>query len=148
MIRCLLALTEAVIWNMKNVSVKIAAFSTITLTPDELSIALEQRTVVKNGKSETRPKYLPFKDNIKETFKIFAKVHDVPFVFSGGPSFDAFCKTYDLRSRLMHPKTPFDPDVSDAAIEVANTGAGWFIKEWGDLMSVCSSAASKMTRET
>jgi hypothetical protein len=146
-IRCLLVLIEAVLWNMKNLSLKISEVSVIKLTDHEISIAIEKRTVMKGEKLETKKNFLPFKDNIKATFKMFAKVHDVPFAFNADKNFDALCDTYELRSRLMHPKRPFDPNVSDSDIEAAEKGTEWLAKEWGPLMAACGKAASEITQE-
>jgi len=133
-VRCLLAATEALLWNMRNVAPAVAAVSRVELTPHELEIINEKRVVLREGKTETRPYWLKFRDNIKATFEMFAKVHGVTLVWKDSADLDALCQTYELRNRLMHPKRPYDPEVSDSAIEAAQRGANWFVCEYERLM--------------
>jgi hypothetical protein len=140
LIRCLLAVTEALLWNMKNIVPKVAAVSSIQLTVDELATVNEVRVVMNAGKAENRKKFLPFRDNLKATFALFAKVHRASYSMDMGKDFDAMCNTYELRSRLMHPKKPFDPEVNDNAIRESQRGVAWLTKEFDALMSVCIAA--------
>jgi hypothetical protein len=129
-IRCLLAATEALLWNMKHIAPKVAFVSRVQLTPEEIKIA------------ET--KFLRFPDNVKAAFSLFGKVHGVTVEANFDQDFDALCKTYSLRNRLMHPKTPFDPNVSDSDIATAQQGVKWFLREYHELMQRCSRAVDKM----
>lgn len=90
-----------------------------------------------NGVSEIRPKFLKFRDNVKAVFKLYGKVHGVSFEVNCNQDFDALCETYELRSRLMHPKTPFDPDVSDKAVAASQRGVKWLNDEFARLLSEC-----------
>ncbi len=130
LIRCLLAATEALLWNMKHIAPKVAFVSRVQLTPEEIKIA------------ET--KFLRFPDNVKAAFLLFGKVHGVTVEANFEQDFDALCKTYSLRNRLMHPKTPFDPNVSDSDIATAQQGVKWFLREYHELMQRCSRAVDKM----
>lgn len=145
-IRCHLAVAEALLWNMKHIAAKIACISGLQLTQDELEVAHEERVVMVNGKPERRPKFLKFRDNLKASFSLFSKVHGVRAAERSGPGFDAFCETYELRSRLMHPKGPFDPNVSDDDIATAQRGGDWFGREYRQLMQRCEEAAPKIAR--
>jgi hypothetical protein len=136
-IRCLLAVIESVLWNMKHVTPKAAAISHVPLTNDELEVLNEERTVTANGKIERRRKFLPFRENVKVCFSLFGKVHGVTVVFTGCHGFEAFCATYEIRSRLMHPKKPFNPEVSDKDIATALQGMGWFMSEYQLLLQKC-----------
>jgi hypothetical protein len=129
-IRCLLAATEALLWNMKHIAPKVAYVSRVQLTPEEIKI------------SET--KFLRFPDNVKATFLLFGKVHGVTVKTNFDQQFDALCKTYSLRNRLMHPKTPFDPNVSDLDISTAQQGVKWFLREYRELMHQCSQSVDQM----
>jgi hypothetical protein len=106
----------------------LASISGVTLSVDELETANEERVKrTSDGKSELRPKFLKFRDNVKATFALFGKVHGAPITIKNEAGFDAFCATYDLRSRLMHPKRPFDPAVSDLEMATAQRGIEWFV---------------------
>ena len=74
---------------------------------------------------------------MKKTFSLFAKVHKMTTALNYNQDFEALCNTYNLRSRLMHPKKPFDPNVSDLEIAEARRGDKWFIREYCDLMERC-----------
>lgn len=145
-IRCLLAVTEAVLWNMKHIAPQIASVSGVQLTSAELEVAHEERTVTVNGKRESRPKFPRFRDNVKATFSIFGKVHGVTTALNFDQGFDALCETYELRSRLMHPKKPFDPDVSDTNIATAQLGLNWFQREYLQLMDKCGQEVAKIAK--
>jgi hypothetical protein len=129
-IRCLLAATEALLWNMKHIAPKVAYVSRVQLAPEEIKI--------------TERKFLRFPDNVKTTFLLFGKVHGVTVGPIYDQDFDALCKTYELRNRLMHPKTPFDPNVSDPDIATAQQGLKWFLREYHELMHRCSQAVDKI----
>lgn len=145
LIRCLLAVIEALLWNMKNIVPKVAGLSGVQLTADEFVIVNEVRVVMNAGKPENRKKFLPFRHNIKATFALFAKVHGAAYSMDIGKDFDALCNTYELRSRLMHPKKPFDPAVHNADIRESQRGVAWLTKEYNALMDVCIAAIAPMT---
>ena len=136
-IRCGLALVEATLWNMKHLSERAASLTGFQLTTDDLRTIKEEKTRVKDGTSFARHSFLPFPQNLKATFSIFAKVHGVSLSTQFDSGFDALCKTYELRSRLMHPKQPFDVSVSDNDIDIAQRGAYWLNRELAQLMKQC-----------
>ena len=146
LVRCLLALTEALLWNMKRVVPKVAAVSGNQLSADELSVATEKRVTTRNGKLVQKQLRLKFRDNVRATFSLFGKVHGVAYELKADKDFDAFCATYELRSRLMHPKEPFDPNVSNDDILVARRGVAWLMREWGELMTECTAAVPRIVK--
>jgi hypothetical protein len=135
-IRCLLALLEAALWNMKNTAPKIAVISEVMLSPKELEFA----------EDKIRP-FPKFRKNLGETFELFAKVHKVPFSVTPDKDFEALCATYELRNRLMHPKKPFDLDVSDKNIDEAMQGAMWFRKSFDKLMQLRDAETDKFIED-
>ncbi|MGA2657894.1 MAG: hypothetical protein ABSH34_10280 [Verrucomicrobiota bacterium] len=145
-IRCGLALVEATLWNMKHILPTVATFSGVQLTPDELEMINEEKTRIKDGQPVTRPNLLPFRDNVKATFSIFAKVHGISISVDYDSEFDALCHTYELRNRLMHPKRPFDPNVSDPDIDVAQRGAGRFNRSFQQIMKQCEQEVPKFSQ--
>src|SRR5947209_8279259 len=63
--RCLFALLEAVLWNMKKIVPQTAQVSGVQLSNDDLEAVNEERIVVTNGRSERKRRFLPLKDNMK-----------------------------------------------------------------------------------
>jgi len=146
-IRCFFAVVESLLWNMKHIVPKLATISGVTLSADDLETANEERVkTTANGKSERHPKFLRFRDNVKATFALFGKVHGVRITINYDSGFDAFCATYDLRSRLMHPKRPFDPGVSDPEIATSQIGVGWFIHSYQRVLKECGEAVPKIVK--
>jgi hypothetical protein len=131
-IRCLLALLEASLWNMKNTAPKIAVISEVKLSPKELEFAEDR----------IRP-FPKFRKNLTDTFELFAKVHMIQHSVNPDKNFEALCTTYELRNRLMHPKRPFDLDVSDQKIDDAMRGAMWFRQEFDKLMRLRDAETDK-----
>jgi hypothetical protein len=135
-IRCLLALLEAALWNMKNTAPKIAVISEVTLSPKELEFA------------EDRVRPFPnFRKNLIGTFELFAKVHLIQFLVVADKKFEALCTTYELRNRLMHPKKPFDLDVSDQKIDDAMAGTMWFRQTFDKLMQMRDAETNKFIQD-
>jgi hypothetical protein len=145
-VRCLLAYIEALVWNLKNGIPIIASISGIELTSGDLDIIREKRTVAINGQIELRPKFLKFRDNLKSTFSLFGKVHGINFNVNCNQDFDDLCETYDLRSRLMHPKEPMDPNVSDLNMAASQQGIKWLGFEYRRLIKECIQAFPKLTK--
>ena len=142
-IRCLMALMEAVVWNMKQLAPKVAEISGVVLTPKELQLAAELQEVPTAEGTQYRPKspkFPRFPDSLAAAFTLFAKVHRVPQASTRDQGFDDLCATYRLRSRLMHPKTIFDPAVTDSDIANAQSGVAWWNREYGALMARCAEA--------
>jgi hypothetical protein len=146
MIRCVLAYIEALTWNVKHGIPIIASISRFKLTSADFEIIQEQRTVEVDGRPEVRPKFLKFRDNLKATFSLFGKVHGENFKVNCNQDFDALCKTYDLRSRLTHPKGPMDPNVSDSDIALSQQGLKWLSWEYRRLMEQCTKAIPKLSK--
>ncbi len=117
---------------MKNTAPKIAVISEVTLSSKELEFA----------EDKIRP-FPTFRKNLTQTFEIFAKVHKVPFSVNPDKKFEALCATYELRNRLMHPKRPFDLDVSDQNIDDAMLGAMWFHQAFDKLMRLRDAETDK-----
>ncbi|MFO1488701.1 MAG: hypothetical protein U1F83_10395 [Verrucomicrobiota bacterium] len=127
LLRCCCASVEGTLSLLKQVTPHCAEFFDVALTSLEMKILTERRTYVENGVEKTKPAFLPFRDNVKETFKAFAKAHtlssNTDFNTKG---FTELCNAFELRNRLMHPKTVFDLGVDDKALDEAERGLKWF----------------------
>jgi hypothetical protein len=125
----------------------IALISNAQLTSADLEIIREERIVNDNGKSETRPNRLKFRDNLKKTFSLFGKVHGLSFIVNCNQDFDALCKTHDVRSHLMHPKKPCDLNVSDSDFAASKQGVKWLEQEYTRLMDACEPVMLQITKD-
>jgi hypothetical protein len=112
--RCLCANIEARLYMFRREAIGMVAVSKETFSKEETEILTEVRTVLVNGVATTRPKWLPIRDAFKESFRLFAKAVGLAFeVDSGTEGFAALCETFEVRHRLMHPKSVFDVEVRE-----------------------------------
>jgi hypothetical protein len=131
-IRCLLALAEALLWNLRQIALKAAS---------QLGNQLEQREEEKL--LETR-RYLKFPESVKLTLSSFGEAYGFVFEPKCDEGFEALCKTYERRNDLMHPKRPFDINIFDDACTTAWKGADWLLKEYWSLIAKTEEAVEKM----
>jgi len=117
---------------------QMATVSGIQFSPEEIEILSEKRIVVRNGVETVRPKYLPFPDAVKESFRLFAKSigTTVNVDYSNG-GYSNLCNAFEIRNRLMHPKGPFDVQVTVDEIEKTDKGTAWFNKTYIDVLNQC-----------
>jgi hypothetical protein len=127
LIRCVCAQAEGSLALLKNITCDSANFFDVKLTEKDVEVATERRVFAKNGITKTRPVFLPFPENFKETFKVFMKAHATYVVIRyDEEGFDDLCNTFQVRNRLMHPKGPFDLEVRDQAFDAGDRGMKWF----------------------
>ncbi len=138
LVRCLCALAEGVLGLLKNLAPDSAKFFEVELTAKDIEVATERRNYIENGIQRSKPAFLKFSENLKETFKLFAKTHTVQFeIRYEEPGFKALCDTFDSRNKLMHPKGLFDLEVSDQAVDAADQGMKWFDSALSNLLQEC-----------
>ena len=114
--RCCCARVEGTLSGLKNNTRGFADYFGVQLTEKEIVKVLTER-----------PPFLPLRENLKRTFKIFARAHGVPVAIKYDEAgFTDLCDTFVLRSRLMHPKGLFDLEVTDKAVDAAVRGEKWF----------------------
>jgi hypothetical protein len=105
---------------------------------EEKEILTEERIVVKNRVQTKQSKRLPFSDSVKESFRLFTKAIGATIKIDyGGSGYSALCKTFEVRNRLMHPKSPFDVEVKAQDIETAEQAINWFNKTYIDMVDKC-----------
>ena len=139
LVRCICALVEGTLGMLKNVTPHTANYFGVKLTERDTEVVTEQRTVLENGVEKKKPVFLPFPENIKTTFKLFAKAHAVEVAIKCEESgFGDLCRTFELRNKLMHPKGPFDVAVSDTAVDTAERGMRWFDLNLRSVLRKCS----------
>ena len=139
-IRTLATTLDGIIFCLKDTTIAAGLLTGHKFTDADLAFLTE-----KPQKAGKKPKFLPFRDNLKETFKFFAKVHGAvcgtDFQQDG---FSALCETYELRNRLVHPKSFMTFCVSDTEKSRAGEAIKWLYEELNRLMDGCHhSIASK-----
>jgi len=133
-IRTLAATLDGIIFCLKETTLATGSFAGYKFLDGEVEFLSE--TMQKAGK---KPKFLPFRENLKETFKLFSKAHHTTcgtdFQQDG---FAALCETYELRNRLVHPKSAMTFYVSDTEKSRAGEAIKWLNTEIQELLGSCS----------
>ena len=146
-IRCLCAAIEATLFSFRKIVEDIAPLSSVQFSTDEIEILSEKRTVVQGGIRTKRPKFLPPAGAVKETFRLFAKAVGTVATVDYGSGFSDFCGTFEVRNRLMHPKTPFDVAVEPKDINMADRGITWFNQTYMKVADQCEAHLAKVIAE-
>ena len=139
LVRCGCASIEGTLNLLKNVSGQTADFFGIGLSEEDMEIITESRKVIENGKTKTKPKFLPIRDKVKETFRVFTKSHATQInVKYDVPGFQDLCDTFELRHGLMHPKNHLDLEVSDRSVDTVERGMTWFNHVLKEVLNKCN----------
>jgi hypothetical protein len=148
-IRCLCAAIEARLFAFRKMAEQMAPLSNIQFEIGESETLAEERIVCQQGVPAKRPKFLPFPDAVKESFRLFAKAVGITAdVDYGGVGYEALRKTFEVRNRLMHPKTPFDVEVNQMDIATADQGVLWFNVTYVKVIDSCQKKLNQdMQRE-
>ena len=135
-IRALAATVDGIVYCLKQTALSTGEMSEYKFSDEELFLLSEEAVESKCGKKARLP---GFRENIKQTFKLFAKVHKIscPTDFSHA-GFKALCETYELRHRLMHPKSYFNFCVNDEEKRSAGEAVAWVNGEITRLLDACS----------
>jgi hypothetical protein len=143
-IRCLCAAIEARLFILRRMAEKMAPLGGVQFEPEETEILTEERIVEKNGAKTKKPKWLPFQDSVKESFRLFAKATGATIKIDYGVGgYTALCKTFELRNRLMHPKSPFDVEVRIRDIETVDQAIAWFNRTFKHTVDECQAFIDK-----
>jgi hypothetical protein len=82
-------------------------------------------------------KFLPLERSFKATFKLAARVWDVPFQLdTGGEAFRYLLIAKDARNALTHPKTFYDLEVTDEEMEAHTVAGNWALEEFLRLITM------------
>jgi hypothetical protein len=133
-IRCFAAAVDGIIYGLKQTALASAEFSGRTFSDNEL-ILLREEAIEPKGK---RPPIPAFQKNIKQTFTLIAKAYGIscPTNFDQD-GFSALCETYNLRNRLMHPKSFMTIGVTDEEKQRCSDAAAWLNLELNRLFETC-----------
>ncbi len=135
-VRCFAAAVDGILYGLKQLAQASGELNGYNFTPEELFLLTEQPVDQKNGK---KPKFPVFRDNIKQTFKLFAKIYGTtcPTDFNQS-GFTSMCDTFELRHRLMHPKSYVTFCVTNDEKQKCAEAAAWLHSELNRLIDSCS----------
>jgi len=135
-VRCFAATVDGILFALKQLAQASGELQGYKFTPDELFSLTETPVEPKGGK---RPKFPVFRDNIKQTFRLFAKIYgtECPTDFNQS-GFNSMCETLELRHRLMHPKSYVTFCVTDDEKQRCAEAAAWLHLELNRLLDACS----------
>jgi hypothetical protein len=143
-IRCVCALVEGTLSVIKNVVPETSGFFHVELTEDDMEVITELRIDKKDGLP--KPAFLRPRENVKQTVKLFAKVHAIQFSIKyENQSFDDLCRTFELRNKLMHPKNSFDLEVKEDAYKASVNGWNWLNFALVDLLAESGKKVSQLS---
>ena len=140
-IRAFASALDGIIYCLKQTAITTATMAGFKFTDDELFFLSEEAPESKSGK---KPRLPSFRENIKQTFKLFSKTCKIscPTDF-GQDGFEALCETYELRHRLMHPKSYMTFCVTDAEKVRAGLAIGWLDSEIQKLLNESSNSLGR-----
>jgi hypothetical protein len=125
-IRCMCAVIEAALFTLRKMAEQLAVVNDVQFERKEAELLAEKRIVKGNGVEKVRPLFLPFRESVIQSFRLFGKALGVRIVIDFGNGFDALCATFEVRNRLMHPKNPFSVEVRESDIQTADIAIAWF----------------------
>jgi hypothetical protein len=109
---------------------------------DELEFLREQSI----SAQPKRVRLPPFRDNLKRTFKLFAKVCGVPCPTDFSQrGFEALCETFELRHRVTHPKSFMTFCIRDEEKARAGLAIDWLSEELDRLFNTSRTGLRKST---
>ena len=144
-IRALAATVDGIIFSLKQLALATASLIGTSLDEKEREF-LSERPISSKRK---KVRFLPFRDNLEQTFKLFAKVHGASCCADfADRGFDALCQTFELRHRVMHPKSFMTFGVRDIETRRAGEAIVWLHQELQRLLGASHDALSKRTHHS
>jgi hypothetical protein len=131
LVRTLFAWIEGSVFAMKREVLEHHKLGRLSLSVAECAILREESyTLRDSGDTDVSPSYAKLLPNIKFTFPIYARAWGKSFEFdpplSAEPRWQKLHRAYQIRNRLMHPKSMEQLAVSDSDLEDVLSGASWF----------------------
>jgi hypothetical protein len=133
-IRAVCALGEGTLNAMKGMIPRTAAFFNVRLTEKETAIITETRM---SSDGNSKAFFLPIHENLKETLKLYGKIHSVELQINFDQGYEDFCATFILRNRLMHPKSQIELEVNDPSYRASVRGWNWFNSTLNNALREC-----------
>jgi len=134
-IRAFAATVDGIVFCLKQTALATGLMSGFKFSEKELFFLSEEVVDPTPVKKQKLPS---FRDNLKGTFKLFAKTNKIscPTDFNQD-GFLALCETYELRHRLVHPKSYMTFCVSDHEEQRSGEAKKWLSKEATKLVAEC-----------
>ena len=134
-IRSFIAAVEGIIYRLKQSALATGKLAKYNFNEDEHFFLSEIKT------KKTKRKFPAFDENVKETFRVFARVYGMPCPTDfGDVGFHNLCKTCKLRDRLMHPKSTATFIVRSEETKDCADAARWLHFEFTRLFEACQSS--------
>jgi len=113
----------------------------VEFTDAELALIREEQYELNNkGDVRIRQKFLKLADNLRFSFKLFAKATNSSYELDvGGIGWDSFLKAIAVRNRISYPKYERDIVISDEDLDFVQKAAQWYRDCTRDLLSSASS---------
>lgn len=135
-IRALAATLDGIVFCLKQTALATGPMNGFKFSEKELFFLSEEVVEPTNGK---KPKLPSFRENLKQTFKMFAKTYKVPCPTDfNKDGFAALCETYELRHRLVHPKSYMTFCVKDDEKQRAGEAIKWLHTEIENVLDASS----------
>ena len=132
-VRGVFAAMEGITYGMKRVVLRIAKEREFKLDAHDLGRLNETKL---GAHGESQKFFLPFCDNVKFAFEMFAKIHRftcrADFRCKG---WAALLAAVEIRNRLMHPKSSIELEVGDNDLTEIREAADWYFPTYKLLMA-------------
>jgi hypothetical protein len=146
-IRCMCAVIEAALFTLRKMAEQLALINKVQFDQKEAELLAEKRIAKENGAEKVRPLFLPLRDSVRQSYRLFGKALGVQIAVDYGKGYQALCATFEVRNRLMHPKDPFSVEVRDSDLQTANTAIAWFNKTQMDVVNQSKSQIGRRVEE-
>ena len=151
-IRCVFALIEGSVFNLKETALTLAKHGRGKFSHGELAM-LEEVSYDLGDKGEAReqPKFIQLTKNVRFAFSAAARAFQVTYELAvDDKEWSTFKDAIAIRNRITHPKSVDDLKLSDDEVQVVADAGSWFLKnkhtllqKFIDRMSVLKSALDK-----
>jgi hypothetical protein len=127
MIRALAATVDGIVFCLKQTALATGPMRGFKFNKEELFFLSEEVLEPTRG---NKPRLPGFRENFKDTFRLFAKTNKIPCPTDfSQDGFAALCEIYELRHRLVHPKSFMTFCVSDHEKQRSGEAIFWFNSE-------------------
>jgi len=131
LVRTLFAMIEGVVFALKQRVLEEHRIGRIELSTAEYAVLAEESYDLKDsGQTKTSSNHQRPKANVKFAFPIHARALGGHFELQPSleqdPRWQSFCRSIEIRNRLVHPKSLEDLIVSDSDLKDVLDAAAWF----------------------
>jgi hypothetical protein len=131
---------DGVIFALKRLAVTSLPLTRVQMDQEEIDFLREQSS----SPSAQKVRLPGFRDNLKRTFKLFAKAYGTSCSTDfGREGFRALCATIEVRHRLVHPKSFEKLQVQNEETKQAGVALAWIHAEIRQLLDDCHASLGK-----